>query len=226
MSKKRQEGKEAMPLRLEWVEAGSLTENPSNWRRHPEEQIETLRDLLDDPEVGWAGALLFNERTKRLVDGHARLKAVKPDALVPVLVGDWSENAEKQILATLDPLAAMANGDAQVFRQLVEDMTTDSLWTRDLAQQVQAELDRAASDTDEQGSGDNSGEVIPEMERHPFEHYDYVVLIFRDEQDWSSACEKLGIQKVQVKYPKGLTKIGVGRVVDGPTAIRKLEGGN
>jgi hypothetical protein len=22
------------PLRLEWIEAGSLTENPLNWRRH------------------------------------------------------------------------------------------------------------------------------------------------------------------------------------------------
>ena len=40
------------PLRLEWIEAGSLTENPLNWRRHSQEQLQSLRELLDDPEVG------------------------------------------------------------------------------------------------------------------------------------------------------------------------------
>ncbi|MCX5682339.1 MAG: hypothetical protein NT049_01470, partial [Planctomycetota bacterium] len=30
------------PLRLEWIEAGSLTENPLNWRRHSQEQLQSL----------------------------------------------------------------------------------------------------------------------------------------------------------------------------------------
>ena len=34
--------------------------------------------------------------------------------LVPVIFGDWSEEAEAKILATLDPVGAMANGDAGV----------------------------------------------------------------------------------------------------------------
>ena len=77
------------PLRLEWVEAGSLQENPKNWKLHSEEQIETLHDLINDPEIGWAGACLFNETTGHLIDGHARKKAVSPDTLVPVLIGRW-----------------------------------------------------------------------------------------------------------------------------------------
>jgi hypothetical protein len=32
------------PLRLEWVEAESLDDNPRNWRRHPEKQMAALRD--------------------------------------------------------------------------------------------------------------------------------------------------------------------------------------
>ena len=76
------------PLRLEWIEAGSLTENPANWRRHSEEQLASIRDLLSDPDVGWAGACLFNERTGLLVDGHARKAVVDPATPVPVLVGD------------------------------------------------------------------------------------------------------------------------------------------
>ena len=91
------------PLRLEWIEAGSLTENPGNWRRHSQEQLQSLRELLDDPTVGWAGACLFNERTGRLVDGHARREMVDPKTPMPVLVGNWSEEAEAKILATCGP---------------------------------------------------------------------------------------------------------------------------
>ena len=62
-----------------------MADNPRNWRRHPEGQTAALRDVLADAEVGWAGALLYNERTKRLIDGHARKAVVDPKASVPVL---------------------------------------------------------------------------------------------------------------------------------------------
>ncbi|GAH31909.1 unnamed protein product, partial [marine sediment metagenome] len=57
------------PLRLEMVRAGDLKDNPANWRRHPPGQLSALRNLIADPEVGWASPLLYNERTKRLIDG-------------------------------------------------------------------------------------------------------------------------------------------------------------
>src|SRR5260370_23230818 len=78
------------PLRLEWLAAKTLSDNPANWRRHPGKQLTALKDVL--AEVGWAGALLYNERTKRLIDGHARKKV--SSGKVPVLVGSWSEEQE------------------------------------------------------------------------------------------------------------------------------------
>lgn len=59
-------------LRLEYLDPSQLNENPANWRMHPSSQIEALQDVMQD--VGWAGALLYNESTKRLIDGHARKK--------------------------------------------------------------------------------------------------------------------------------------------------------
>jgi len=109
-------------LRLEWIEAGSLTPNPSNWRRHPEPQMAALRGLIDDTDVGWAGALLFNERTGRLIDGHARQKVVDATTPVPVLIGSWSEEAERKILLTLDPIAGMAVADIAQLEALLEDV--------------------------------------------------------------------------------------------------------
>lgn len=130
------------PLRLEWIEAGSLAENPLNWRRHPEGQTAALKELIGDEEVGWAGACLYNERTKRLIDGHARKSAVDPKTPIPVLIGSWSEAAEKKILLTLDPLASMAVADAEALRELVAsvELSGDSLKSMvdDLATTLQA----------------------------------------------------------------------------------------
>ena len=116
----------ARPLRLEWVEAGSLVENPNNWRTHPDGQMGALKDVINDPEIGWAGACLFNEKTGRLIDGHARRNAVDPKTPIPVLIGSWSEEAEKKILLTLDPLAGMAVPDVEQLTKLLDEVKFDS----------------------------------------------------------------------------------------------------
>lgn len=70
---------------MEYVQAGTLSPNPANWRRHPARQLDALKQTLD--RVGWAGALLFNEATGNLLDGHARLELVTPETFVPVMIG-------------------------------------------------------------------------------------------------------------------------------------------
>ena len=91
-------------LRLEWIDPAELDANPANWRRHPPEQTTALADVIR--EVGWAGALLYNEKTRRLIDGHARKDLFAGKNKVPVLIGSWDESQEKKILATLDPIGA------------------------------------------------------------------------------------------------------------------------
>lgn len=107
-------------LALEYRRAADLCGNPNNWRHHPPEQLEALRGVIEDPEIGYAGALLFNERTNRLIDGHGRLKIAAPDELLPVLVGSWSEEAERKILLTLDPIGGMATANQEMVRVLLE----------------------------------------------------------------------------------------------------------
>jgi hypothetical protein len=116
---------------LEWVDPVSLGDNPANWRTHPERQMNALKDLLGDSEVGWAGVLLFNEKTGHLIDGHARKKAAiaRGEAAVPVVIGNWSPAAERKILLTLDPLAGMAEFDADKLQSLLDEVPlgTDAL---------------------------------------------------------------------------------------------------
>lgn len=138
-------------LRLEWVEAGSLSPNPRNWRRHPEAQMAALKGLIADEEVGWAGALLFNERTGRLIDGHARQKVVDANSIVPVLIGSWSEAAEKRILLTLDPIAGMAMADIAQLEALLAEVDLGDEWMaglRDQLDEVIADSRKAQAEAD------------------------------------------------------------------------------
>jgi hypothetical protein len=105
------------PLRLEYHDPATLAPHPGNWKRHPAKQLRALTGLLR--EVGWAGALLFNERTGRLLDGHAR-RRVAAGRKVPVLVGEWSAADERKILATLDPVAALAQPDPAAVTRLLK----------------------------------------------------------------------------------------------------------
>ncbi len=60
-------------VELRRVRAGDLSENPRNWRRHPERQRRALRALLE--EIGFANAILVREREDgglEIVDGHLR----------------------------------------------------------------------------------------------------------------------------------------------------------
>jgi DNA modification methylase len=114
------------PLRLEWRSPAELAENPRNWRTHPSEQLTALADVI--AEVGWAGACLYNERTGRLIDGHLRRKVgqARGDEKIPVLIGNWTEEQEAKILATLDPISAMAEADSAKLEALLREVSTDS----------------------------------------------------------------------------------------------------
>lgn len=111
---------------LRRVHSSSLRPNPKNWRTHPKAQQDALRGLL--AEVGIADAVLAREcddGSLMLLDGHLRVESL-PDAEVPVLILDVNEAEGDKILATLDPLAAMAEADADKLEGLLREVQTGS----------------------------------------------------------------------------------------------------
>jgi DNA modification methylase len=112
-------------IKLEWLNPETLKPNPMNWRTHPERQKKVLDAVLS--EVGWAGVALYNKRTGHLIDGHARRDwAIKNRVEMPVLVGEWEEKDEKKILATLDPIAAMAEQTNETLLELLDGLESNS----------------------------------------------------------------------------------------------------
>lgn len=106
---------------LVWADADSLAEHPDNWKTHTRRQIEALDGQFET--VGWAGAMLYNLNTSRLLDGHGRkdTNTVKRQGVVPVLLGRWTPEEEKQILLHLDPVGAMFETDRAKYDALMKD---------------------------------------------------------------------------------------------------------
>jgi DNA modification methylase len=125
---------------LRRVKAGDLVPNPKNWRTHPAGQADALRGIL--AEVGYADALLARELPDgrlMLVDGHLRAETT-PDLEVPVLVLDIDEAEADKLLLSLDPLAALAETNAQALDALLREVDTGS----EGLQQMYADLAEAA----------------------------------------------------------------------------------
>jgi hypothetical protein len=100
--------------------------NPLNWRRHGDAQREALRVMLGD--VGWVQGVIENVRTGNLIDGHARIEEAlrdDPKQRVPYLVVDLSPAEEKAVLATLDPIGAMAEVDPAILDRLYQETIVD-----------------------------------------------------------------------------------------------------
>jgi len=107
------------------VPVAELQPHPRNWRVHPKSQQSALRGLLD--EVGFAGAVLARQAPDgrlTLIDGHLRREMLLGEE-IPVLVTDLTEAEADKLLATYDPIGAMATRDDQALRALLEEISTE-----------------------------------------------------------------------------------------------------
>lgn len=103
-----------------------LLANPRNWRIHPRQQQAALEGVLDD--VGWVQDIIVNKQTGHVVDGHLRIQLAlrREEPTVPVVYVDLDEHEEALILASIDPLSAMAAADKEQLDALLRDVHTDS----------------------------------------------------------------------------------------------------
>lgn len=115
-----------------------LLANPANFRRHPKHQQDALRSVLDS--VGWVQDIIVNRTTGHIVDGHLRVElALRHNAeTVPVKYVQLSADEESLILATFDPIGAMAVADRDQWAALIETIETDDEALQRVLDDVQA----------------------------------------------------------------------------------------
>lgn len=110
------------PFLIKHLDPATLAAHPQNFRRHPDPQKLALSSSLE--EHGWLSAPIFNERTGRLLDGHARVEWARDqgEATIPVRVVDISERQERRILRAFDRIGEMALIDTEALDTLLMDI--------------------------------------------------------------------------------------------------------
>jgi DNA modification methylase len=113
-----------------------LAANPRNWREHPTIQRDAMRGVLDT--VGWVQDVIVNKTTGRIVDGHLRVELARQngEATVPVVYVELTDEEERLVLATLDPLAGMATPNRTLVAEILAGLTSSSDSVRDLLAQI------------------------------------------------------------------------------------------
>ena len=144
---------------LRYVRPSDLADHPQQWRIHGELQQQAMQGLLR--EVGIAGALLaYESPTTGLtsIDGHLRKSLA--DTLWPTLILDVTDEEARLLLASYDPVSAMAETNRAQLAALLADVTTGDAGVQALLAQL-AEANGIAALTDARPLVD----VEPEVDR-------------------------------------------------------------
>lgn len=224
-------------MRFEWMDPNQLTPNDFNWKDHPAFQRRALRAFREELENGanpdspetmaasWVGALLYNERTGRLLDGHMRQDEAieRGETRVPVLIVDLDEETENKALFFLDRIGGMYKED-EVLNTKLGEMISSNLDNEILQKLLAAEQ-----------AGENLEDEEPEeKEDKDLKHsafppgglalllgmkFDYVVLMFRTEMDWTAAQDHFGLKRQKCPFSNN---VGTGRVIDGAKYLQMV----
>lgn len=138
MSKKKQEQWKNRIIGYDEVDADQLLANPLNHRIHPLSQQKGLSATLGS--VGWVQNIIVNKRTGHVIDGHLRTElSISKGEKVPVAYVDLSEEEERTILATFDPIGAMAAEDRDKLDDLLKSIQSDDEQVMKLLEEIREE---------------------------------------------------------------------------------------
>lgn len=153
--------------------ASEFAPNPKNFRTHPEHQKKAMRASLD--ESGWIAPVIENIRTGNLIDGHERVEQAlaNGNAKVPFIRIDVSEQEEGKIIASLDPIGALAEIDQNILADVLADVVSDNqdLWNF-LDTLVEVDPDQDGGGSGGSGGGRSSLTLSDKFVVPPFTIFD------------------------------------------------------
>lgn len=156
-----------------------LLAHERNWRPHPRTQQVALAGVLD--EVGWVAEVIVNKRSgeewpegqrgvETVVDGHLRVELAisRGEPTVPVRYVDLSPSDEALILATFDPISALAGSDRENLDAVLSLVETENEAVREL-------LAKIAEDAGTFECGAVDAPPLADGDRAPFQQMTFTV---------------------------------------------------
>lgn len=171
----------AEPWRNRIVEYGTLTTeelqaNPLNPRIHDDPQRRAIRGALDS--IGWVAPIIVNRLSGLIVDGHMRVAEAAARGPVPVAFVELTDDEEAEVMATFDPIGAMADYNPDTLRELTEGLDLDD----DVAASLAGLLPEPFND---------SAEAPTTIELKPLQHAHVLVSVPLDR--WDDVAPILGM---------------------------------
>lgn len=206
------------------VRAADIAPNPANWRLHPQSQKNAMRSVLE--EVGIADALICRELadgTLQLLDGHLR-ESLDPDLVWPVLVLDVDDEEADKLLATFDPITGLAELDPAKLHELVEKIDFDSAELRRMMDDMLSDFspEELVEELKEAGATEDDMVDLDKMELQPDEHYDFILVLADNVNDWNRLVALLELPEVCLSRTH--RRIGIGRAVRAEKVLGLIDG--
>ena len=198
-------------LKIEYVDIESIKPYEKNAKKHPQEQIEQIKNSIIkfkmiDPIGIWKD---------EIVEGHGRLIACKQLNFkkVPIIRLDHlTDDERKAYMLAHNKLTMNSDFDAQLLSEELGELF-GKIDMNALGFPVQIE------NIDDYVEGEE--EISAELD----EANNYVVLQFYTESEWEKAQRVLKLKRVCTnRQNKNVRQKGIGRVIDGAEIIDKLEG--
>lgn len=219
---KKRAGLKASPQIASAIPLKDLKPDPQNARRHTGRNIGMIERSLHHHG---AGRSILLDENNRIIAGHAVVEAAQAagfERVIPI------ESDGKDVIAVVR--TGLTEEQKQELALADNRATELSTWDGEMLQALGKEIDLGQffktgelKDFFQEAGSPAREDRYPEMDLQPFEHYDYLVLFFRNSMDFLKACDKFGVQKVAVKAGKdGKTKIGLGRCLDGARLLEMV----
>lgn len=141
------------------VDPASLKAHERNARVHPTGQRDALAESLG--RVGWLSPVVVNRTTGNILDGHLRVEdAAARGATVPVVYVEVAADDEAFVLATFDPIAALAEWDNALLAGLVDSAAVESTALAGLLTDLVDLSSPADLEPDDDGTFSGSGAML------------------------------------------------------------------
>ncbi len=193
------------------IDPAACLANPANWRVHPKAQQDALAGVLD--QIGWVQTVMVNRTTGHVVDGHLRVALAlrREEPTIPVVYVELTAAEERLVLATLDPIGALAVTDGAQLAALLEGLKTGTAAVDDLLSDLMAQADAAIPHA--QAEEDD----VPPAPAEPITRMGDLIalgehrLLCGDARESSSYIVLLGDQRVDCMWtdpPYGVSYVG------------------
>lgn len=196
-------------MNIEMMETDKLIPYENNPRNN-ESAVRSVAESIK--QFGFINPIVIDDHNV-IIAGHTRWKASQVLGLEKVPTLKVSNLNQDQINAY----------------RLVDNRTNELAdWDLDLLEQelsliVDVDMTEWFGDDEEEldEAKDKPKSRLKNMELKAFEHYDYVVFVFRNTKDWLNIVNQFGLERVDAGYGE-TKKVGVGRVIDGKRLLEKI----